>query len=384
MIFGGTPVGSPRGVEGVVGEAVSLLTETTGGTQDHQASIGVWMQPDREAMETLSVPELQRHVLLAERHVSLAERQVLLAERHVLIGNQMLAARINVSDVGRERSGNIGTERNNLGNFPTEVPADDQTQLNFGSPRGVDDNGTENLLNEPAAGTEDHQASISGENYGLVIQPDLSTMSSSGRASLERIGSNAERQVSIGIHLLAAMDNMTAVARVGSGNVETELNLSGNAPPEVLADEQTQLNLGRPRGVNESAGVTEDHQVSTAGEFYERLTPPDLDSWSIQDLQRLVSHTNQLLTARINMSDVRGEGSGYFGTGRPMLAGTPTGMPADDQTPVDFGTPRGVNEPAAGTEDHQASISGENCGLVIQPDLSRMSPLGRASFERVG
>ena len=220
-----------------------------------------------------------------------------------------------MSDVGRERSGYVGTERNNSGNDPTEVLAYEQTQRNFGSPRGVDDNGTEHLLNEPAGVTEDHQASIAGETYVIVIQPDLSRMSSSGRASLERIGSNAERQVSIGNHLSATMDNMTTVGRVDPGNFETELNLWVNAPPEVLAEEQTHLNFGSPRGVNEPAGVTEGHHVSTAGEFYERLIPPDLDSWSIQDLQRLVSHANRLLSARINMSDVGGEGSGFFGNG---------------------------------------------------------------------
>ena len=37
------------------------------------------------------------------------------------IGNPLLVAMDKKSEVGRDGSGNVGTERNNLGNVPTEV-----------------------------------------------------------------------------------------------------------------------------------------------------------------------------------------------------------------------------------------------------------------------
>ena len=66
------------------------------------------------------------------------------------------------------------------GNVATEVPAHEQTQLDFGSPRRVEGHGTGDLFasNEPIGVTEDHQASDCWKSIvGLIVPRDLSTMS---------------------------------------------------------------------------------------------------------------------------------------------------------------------------------------------------------------
>ena len=271
------------------------------------------------------------------------------AGRQVSIGNPLMVALDKKFEVGRDGSGNVRTERNNLGNVPPEVPADEQTQLDFGSPIGV----SELAASDPAS-----------------------------------FVTNAERQVSIGNHLLVVMDNMSEVGRDGSGNVGTELNISGNTPPEVPADEQTQLNFGSPRSVddestgdslNKPPGVTEDHQASIAGEIAGLIVPPDLSRMSpfgevylerivSNDAERHLSYGNHLLATMDNVSEVGSDGSGNVGTELINLGIAPPEGSSDEQTQLNFGSRQGVSEPTVEMEDHPASITGDTSALVILPN----------------